>query len=196
MRRVAAVVLAAGASTRLGEAKQLVIVDKETLLERAVRATHEAGCSPAVVVLGASADAIRAACSLGDAQIVVNEDWASGMGSSVGAGVRALGAVDGCVVMTCDMPAVTAEHLRALMETGEVKASAYAGRRGVPAYFPAAMFPALGNLQGDAGARELLRTAACVELAGGEQDVDTAEDLERVRRMFQVVSTDTRSCES
>jgi CTP:molybdopterin cytidylyltransferase MocA len=92
--------------------------------------------------------------------------------------------VDGVVLMTCDQPAVTAEHLRALMAGDEVTGSAYAGRRGVPAYFPASSFAELMELQGDAGARELLRAAATVELAGGELDVDTAADLDEAKRGF------------
>ncbi len=181
---IAAVVLAAGASTRLGEPKQLVRLGGESLLERAVRVAREAGCSPVVVVLGASAGMIRSTCDLGDARVVVNEDWASGMGSSVAVGVSGLQGVDGCVVMTCDMPAVTASHLRSLMAADEVTASAYAGRRGVPAYFPASAFAALRELRGDAGARELLKEARCVELVGGELDVDTVGDLERVRELL------------
>ena len=181
---VAAMVLAAGASTRLGEPKQLVMLGGETLLERAVRVAREAGCLPVVVVLGASARLIQAGCELGDAVVVVNEDWTEGMGSSVRAGARALTDVDGCVVLTCDMPAVTAAHLRELMTSGEVTASAYVGRRGVPAYFPAGSFASLMELHGDAGARELLRSARSVELIGGELDVDTMTDLESVRDLF------------
>jgi molybdenum cofactor cytidylyltransferase len=180
---VAAVVLAAGASTRLSEAKQLVRFGSENLLERAVRVARDAECSP-VVVLGASAAEIQARCALGDAVVVVNEDWAEGMGSSVRVGVGALRDVDGCIVMTCDMPAVTAAHLRALMDSGEATASRYAGRRGVPAYFPVSIFPSLMELHGDVGARDLLRSARCVELAGGELDVDTVEDVERARAFF------------
>jgi molybdenum cofactor cytidylyltransferase len=179
----AAVVLAAGASTRLGSPKQLVRLGSENLLERAVRVAREVGCSPVVVVLGASADLIQAECALGDALIVVNGDWASGMGSSIAAGVRALGEVDGCLVMTCDMPAVNSVHLRELTASGEVSASYYTGRRGVPAYFPAASFGELMELRGDAGARELLLLAHSVELVRGEVDVDTVSDLERVRGM-------------
>jgi molybdenum cofactor cytidylyltransferase len=179
----AAVVLAAGASTRLGSPKQLVRLGSENLLERAVRVAREAGCSPVVVVLGASADLIQAECALGDALIVVNGEWASGMGSSVAAGVRALGEVDGCLVMTCDMPAVSSVHLRELAASGEVSASYYAGRRGVPAYFPAASFGELMELRGDAGAREVLFLARSVELVRGEVDLDTVSDLERVRGM-------------
>ena len=184
----AAVVLAAGASARLGEPKQLAMVGGERLLERAVRVAREAGCAPVVAVLGARAEEIRAACGLGDALVVVNEGWGEGMGSSVRVGVgavcEAVHDAGGAVVMTCDQPAVTAEHLLVLMATGEATASGYAGRRGVPAYFPAEMFGALMELKGDAGARELLREARVVELTGGELDVDTAEGLTEARRVF------------
>lgn len=183
--KTAAVVLAAGASRRLGELKQLVRLDGETLVERAVRVCREAGCEPVVVVLGASADLVREQCALGDALVVVNEEWAEGMGASVRVGVRALtGDVGGCVITTCDQPAVTAQHLRDLMASGEVTASEYAGRRGVPAYFPAAMFAVLMGLRGDAGAREMLKQARAVKLAGGELDVDTVHDLERAQELF------------
>jgi molybdenum cofactor cytidylyltransferase len=181
---IAAVVLAAGASSRLGELKQLVMLGGETLLERAVRVAREAGCLPVIVVLGASARLIQADCKLGDAVVVVNEDWTEGMGSSVRAGVGALTDVDGCVVLTCDQPMVTSAHLRELVTSGEVTASAYVGRRGVPAYFPAGSFASLMELRGDAGARELLRSARSVELLGGELDVDTMTDLESVRDLF------------
>jgi len=180
---IAAVVLAAGASSRLGSPKQLAMLGTETLLERAVRVAREAECWP-VIVLGASAVLIQERCSLDEAQIVVNEDWASGMGSSIGCGVKAVGNADGVVVMTCDMPAVSSAHLRSLIDCGEVAASGYAGRRGVPAYFPAAFFSELMKLRGDAGARELLRQARVVELADGELDVDTAAELQMVQRLL------------
>jgi CTP:molybdopterin cytidylyltransferase MocA len=83
------------------------------------------------------------------------------------------------------MPAVSPEHLRKLMTADEVTASFYAGRRGVPAYFPRAMFERLMELRGDAGAREMLKNASAVELAGGEMDVDTAEDLANARETFE-----------
>ena len=181
----AAIVLAAGASTRLGKPKQLVRLGGETLLERAVRVAGEAGCSPVVVVLGASAAAILSSCELGEARVIVNADWEEGMAASIACGVAAVeGEVDGAVVMACDQPAVTEAHLRALMAAGDMTASAYAGRRGVPAYFPAACFEDLMELRGDVGAREMLKTAAVVELPSGELDVDRVEDLARVRALF------------
>jgi molybdenum cofactor cytidylyltransferase len=180
---IAAVVLAAGGSSRLGEPKQLVRLGGENLLERAVRVAREAGCGPVVVVLGASAELIRSRCSLGDARVLVNEGWEEGMASSIRLGVGALSGVDGCVVMTCDQPAVTAGHLTRLIGA-EVKASRYAGRNGIPAYFPAAVFGDLMGLRGDMGARELLAGVGFVELEGGELDVDTVGDLVRVRELF------------
>ena len=184
--RIAGMVLAAGASTRLGEPKQLVRLGGESLLERAVRVAREAGCSPVIVVLGARAELIRAECDLVDVVVVVNDNWAEGMGSSIRVGVEALsGDVDGCVVMTCDMPAVNVAHLRSVMALDEVTASFYAERRGVPAYFPQRAFPLLIELRGDAGARDLLRSVQSVELIGGELDVDTVEDLARVRELFR-----------
>lgn len=186
--KTAGIVLAAGASTRLGEPKQMLRVGGETLLDRAVRVAEEAGLSPMVVVLGAGAKGIAASCDLRRTWVVVHAGWAEGMGSSVRAGIElteGFGEVDGAVVMTCDMPGVTAGHLRRLLGMpGEVVASRYGGRTGVPAYFPRASFAELLRLRGDAGARELLRGATTVELEGGEMDVDTAADAERVRAVF------------
>ena len=180
----AAVVLAAGGSARLGESKQLVMVGGETLVDRAVRAAREAGCEPVVVVLGAEAERIRERCNLTGSVVVVNEAWEEGMASSIRVGVDAAGGADGVLLMTCDQPAVTAVHLLAVMAAGEVTASAYAGRRGVPAYFPASSFPALLALRGDVGARELLLEAATVDLVGGDLDVDTDAERDAAVKLF------------
>jgi molybdenum cofactor cytidylyltransferase len=181
---IAAIVLAAGASTRLGQPKQLVEIGGETLLQRAVRTAREAGCDPVVVVLGAAAEQILKRCDLSDAIVAMNSEWQQGMASSVRAGLAATSGAEGVVLTTCDQPAVTAAHLRALMATDSVTASAYAGRRGVPAYFPAALFAELMRLRGDAGARDLLHEAATVDLAGGELDVDTVLDLDKAKMLF------------
>lgn len=182
---VAAIVLAAGASRRLGFPKQLIRLGGETLVERAVRLSREAGCQPVVLVLGASADEIKKVCAFEDAAIVVNEEWAEGMATSIAAGVRTLGPeVEGCLVTTCDMPAVTTLHLRKLMNMGEVMASAYAGGHAVPAYFPRRHFTALIELRGDTGARTLLKEAASIALEGGDLDIDTLEDVGRARELY------------
>ena len=142
--KVAGIVLAAGASRRLGEPKQLVFLRGETLLERAARVAREAGLDPVYIVFGVVVsgghDVDFGVGKLDGCTPLVNEGAAEGMASSIRVGVGAAGedGVDGVVVMACDQPAVSAGHLRELMAGGgEVVASEYAGRRGVPAYFPA-----------------------------------------------------------
>lgn len=185
---IPAVVLAAGASRRLGSPKQLEMLGDETLLERTVRVAREAGCSPIIVVLGAEHVQVMRNSVLGDIVPIINDQWEEGMGSSIRLGVRACGfvakAAEGVVVMTCDQPAVTANHLRLLMARQEVKASRYEGRNGVPAFFPKKYFEELMVLGGDVGARDLLGSARFVELESGELDVDTAVDLKRARELF------------
>jgi molybdenum cofactor cytidylyltransferase len=182
------VVLAAGASTRLGEPKQLVMLGGETLLERAVRIAREAQCLPVVVVIGADYLQVVGNTTLGDVVTVINDEWQEGMASSIRLGVRSLGVVakdaEGVLLMTCDQPAVTVKHLVRLITKAEVNASRYAGKNGVPAFFPKKYFGKLMELKGDVGARELLAEARYEELENGELDVDTMKDLERARELF------------
>jgi molybdenum cofactor cytidylyltransferase len=185
---IPAVVLAAGGSSRLGSPKQLVRLGGENLLERSVRVAREAGCSPVVVVVGAEYAQVLGNSVLGGVVTVINDKWEEGMASSIRLGVGALKFcardAEGVVLMTCDQPAVTVKHMGRLMTRREVKASRYAGRNGIPAFFPEKEFDKLMALTGDKGARELLAEARYEELENGELDVDTLEDLERARGMF------------
>lgn len=188
---VAAIIVAAGASNRLGQPKQLVLIDEEPLLQRAVRCALEAGAMPVFVVLGAHREVIQSAIDFGVATVLVNDDWEEGMASSIRAGVGAVdtgvGGSAGVLLMTCDQPRVTAEHLREMIEQfdalpGTVPiASIYAGVRGAPAIFPRAMFADLLALRGDRGARGLFTKASLpvveIQLEGGEVDIDRPEDL-------------------
>ena len=186
---IPAVILAAGASTRLGSPKQLAMLGDETLLQRAIRVAREAGCAPLIVVLGAEATRVLLDGLPDDTVPVINEQWEEGMASSIRLGVRACGIIakgaEGVVLMTCDQPAVTSKHLQWLMLRVEIKASRYAGRNGVPAFFPKKSFNTLMALEGDAGARALLENARYEELEGGDLDVDTEEDLARAREIVR-----------
>jgi CTP:molybdopterin cytidylyltransferase MocA len=187
------IVLAAGASRRLGEPKQLVKVDGETLLERTLRVVREAGLEAVYVVLGANAERIEAAVDLSSVFVVVNADWESGLATSIHAGVQAAGSeADGVMLLVCDQPRLSVGHLCRLIEKFErqngavIVASEYAGMVGIPAVFPAGWFPALLSLEGDSGARKILREASdsvlTVDFDGGEVDVDTPADVEALGR--------------
>lgn len=182
---IAAVVLAAGASTRLGKPKQLAAIGGETLLERAVRTAREAGLSP-VVVVAQDAGLVEKLQAHG-AQVLLNRKYYEGMSTSIHTGVRWVGGMkaDGVVLMTCDQPAVTASHLRELCAEPELIAgSGYAGIIGIPAYFPCSRFDELMKLSGDTGARALLRGARAVNSEELALDIDTEDDLKRARELF------------
>jgi molybdenum cofactor cytidylyltransferase len=193
MNSVAAVIIAAGSSSRLGQPKQLLVLNGEALLQRAICNAHEAGASPVIVVLGAHREQIQSEVDFSKAGIVVNRGWEEGMASSIRAGVDELQKapdVPGVLLMLCDQPAVTAEHLGRMISAfrqnpANAIASVYSGKRGIPAIFPREAFPDLLALRGDQGARGLLsapsRTVTEIALDGGELDIDRPEDLARLQ---------------
>jgi len=191
------VVLAAGASRRLGRPKQTLVLGGETLAERAVRVAFEAELSPVIVVLRGE-DEMSARLLERGCVVVMNEQAEEGMAASIRCGVeraRETG-VDGVVVMACDQVRLRAEHLRALVgDGGRVAGSEYAGKVGIPSYFPAASFGELLALQGDVGARGLLRGCAAVVDEGLALDVDTEADVLRGRRALSPARTGrAKSC--
>ena len=193
---VPAILLAAGASMRLGQPKQLLRLAAfggKTLLDHAVSLAREAGLAPIFVVLGAHAEKIILECDLVDCILIRNQAWAEGMASSLRVGVEAVlenaPAASGAMVLLCDQPGLSAEHLVHLLDAqaldgNRIVASHYAGRTGVPAIFPRASFPALMELQGDQGARGLLQNSgtnvAAIDFSGGELDLDSPDDVQRL----------------
>jgi CTP:molybdopterin cytidylyltransferase MocA len=182
-----ALVLAAGASTRLGRPKQLVEIDGEPLLRRIVRALLATAPADLVVVLGHEAARMRGALAGLPLRSVVVADSFHGMSASLRAGIVALDAsCAGALVTLTDQPALDAAHLVAMRDAWRIAptravGSAYAGILGVPALLPRAWFADLGKLQGDIGARELLRARRdeVIALAAPAlaRDLDTPADL-------------------
>lgn len=192
-QHVAAIILAAGASRRFGRLKQLATINHETLLEHCIRLAYRGGCRPIVVVLGCCAEQIQDGVVLDGCVVVRNEHWYRGIGTSIAAGVRVLEGVIGALVLTCDMPLVTSEHIFLLCEAGVLSGSEYEKQIGVPAYFPLQWFASLLALKGDTGAKHLLSSARLIPLANGHLDVDTTADLARVRAQLRRIDQSERS---
>lgn len=189
----ALLLLAAGASARLGQPKQLLPYQGRTLLRRAAETAAATGCRPLVLVTGAAHEALLPQVAGLPFVVAHNAQWAEGMGSSVRAGMAALDAAypplgaqvrpAAVLLLLCDQPLLTAAHLRELLrvqrETGRAAvASAYAGTVGVPVAFGPALFGRLRALSGAGGARALLASLPPAELASiafadGAVDVDT-----------------------
>jgi CTP:molybdopterin cytidylyltransferase MocA len=177
---VAGLVLAAGGGRRYGAPKALVRYGDMLLVERAVRVVRDGGCAPIVVVLGAGADRVRAEAVLDGVTAVGNPDWATGMGSSLRVGLRALGRTGAvaAVVQLVDTPGVTAAAVRLFVELAapDVLARAsYGGLPGHPVLLGRSHWPQIAERAvGDRGAREYLaenaarvRTIPCDAVADG-----------------------------
>ena len=190
---IAAIVLAAGGASRFGSAKQLAELDGVPLLEHAIRAVEAVpAIGRIVVVLGARADEIRAGVDFGSAEVVVCEDWDSGQAASLRCGVAAVADDADAVVLTLgDMPRITPQVIARFADLAR-RYGAHTRARGMfdgapghPVALGSAYFDDVMALQGDVGARDVLKRIGaygieCGELCSGI-DIDTPEALEDLR---------------
>ena len=185
---VGLIILAAGASTRLGTPKQLLPFRGRSLLVHAYETALASVCRPVIVVVGAQAQRMRTVMQDLPAQVVENAAWSEGMGSSIRAGMAAAQdykGLEAVVLMVCDQPLLTPQVIDSLVQTHratgkDIVASHYADTVGVPALFGASLFHELSELSGTEGAKRLLArypdAVASVPFAGGSVDIDTAQD--------------------
>lgn len=191
-----AVILAAGASTRMGTPKQLLEFEGRPLLVRAVEAALASPAWPVVVVLGAHAEKIRPALARLPVLTTENPAWTEGMASSIRAGVTTLQQfsrhLDAALIALCDQPAFSADTIAQLVaaqrSTGRsIVAARYAGRQGAPAVFLREHFDALAHLTGEEGARTLLNgdpaRVAAVDLPALGVDLDTPADFAALNKI-------------
>ncbi|HTY57638.1 MAG TPA: nucleotidyltransferase family protein [Bacteroidota bacterium] len=184
---VAAVLLAAGASTRLGSPKQLVHTHGESLLRRTARRLSASHASEVCVVLGYNAAGMEGQLAGLPLRVTINPLWREGIGSSIRHGIASLApGTDGALIVVCDQPRISTEHLDALIDAfahapDRPVASGYGGSAGVPALFPRSLFPELLLLHGDRGAKSVLLAHAgaltTLPWPDGAFDVDAEPDL-------------------
>ncbi len=185
--RVAAVVLAAGSSSRMGENKLLLEIGGEPLVRRAVRAALAAGLDPVIAVLGHEAEGVAGALAGLPCATVVNPHYAEGVRASLQVGVaRAAGEADALVVVLADMPYVTAAMLAALVaryrESGApLVVSRYGEVEAPPMLYQRALYPELLAMAGEGCGKQVVRrhraeAAAVSWPEAALRDIDVAED--------------------
>jgi molybdenum cofactor cytidylyltransferase len=199
-RRPSALVLAAGASSRFPGTKQLALIGRRTLVERAVDLIPQTQVRETVVVLGHDAEAVgKAIHEMKGVRVVVNPHYRAGIGTSIGAGISALAKdTHGAMLLLADQPFVTLSLLRRMLRVFEA-----AGSRGrivaatdgdlvaPPVIFSREYFRELEDLRGDEGARSVIErhpTSLYRVRVGSKavlRDVDTGEDLEAARRLLE-----------
>lgn len=196
MDDIGVVVLAAGASSRLGKPKQLLEFQGKPLLQHVLDQIRPVSFASYVLVLGAGAGGIRNAIDPGNFDVAINENWTEGIAGSIRKGVEhSLAAhpdLDHLLFLLSDQPFVSNQLIRDLahthMQSGKkITACRYGGTTGVPAIFSKSVFPDLLSLRGDRGANRLIKQyrdeVAVVPFELGSIDVDTPEDYRELNRL-------------
>lgn len=192
-KRIGAVILAAGGSSRFGQPKQLISFRGKSLVRRIIDAACEAGCSPIVVVIRSEDEKFHPELDRAGVVIAQNHQWPRGIGSSIRCGIQGLTNsspdVEASVLLVCDQPAVDSrviQRLIALRETTgkSIVASSYGDTLGVPALFTRSIFEELLSLGDKAGAKSIVlrsrERVASLSFPEGEIDIDTWEDWEKL----------------
>ena len=190
---IAIIILAAGASTRMGRPKQLLPYQGSSLLRHTIENAVASVCKPIVVVLGANAENIRSQISESDIKIVENPDWHLGMSSSIRRGISSIITdyqnIDAVVITVCDQPFISADIINNLVSKyyntkKPIIACEYANTLGVPVLFNQSFFSKLANLTEDVGAKKLIKNhyheVFSIPFPLGAIDIDTPDDYQQI----------------
>lgn len=190
MRSIVALVMAAGSASRFGSCKSVVDIGGTTPLQKVVDTLTAVGIDDIRVISGAwhraIADALPANTSLH-----YNPNWQNGLGSSIAFGANTVSDGDGILIVLADQIALQLSDLKDLLDCFDGQHSVcahYSGKRGVPAIFAQQHWPALRQLSGDSGAKQLLHddtAIVAVELPNAAVDIDTQQQLEMFRAQQQ-----------
>lgn len=187
--KIAIIILAAGRSARLGSPKQLLSYRGKTLLQHSIDTALESQASPVIVVLGSGKETIEKELEQKQIIILENTAWESGMASSISCGINKLNTIapdsEAAILMVCDQPYVSATLLNDLinkhLESGQsIIASSYENTLGTPALFHKSLFSELSALEGENGAKSLIKKysqqTGFVSFDQGSIDIDTREN--------------------
>ena len=192
-RQIAAVVLAAGLSTRMGRNKLLVDIHGQPLVRRVIRTIEASRARPVIVVTGHDREAVGAALAGTEAAIVHNAAYRDGLSTSLRTGISGVEHCDAAIILLADMPAVSSsliDRMLAAYDPANGRAICVAtrhGRRGNPVLFDRKYFPDLMAISGDIGARNVIARHAqlvCEVEADDDApmiDLDTPDDVQRFR---------------
>ncbi len=193
MQNIAIIILAAGSSSRLGQPKQLLIYQSQSLLQRIVSNVQNVPNVLHAIVIGAKKEVIEEELLNTDITIIFNENWEQGIASSIKAGLTAMmemnSALEGCLFVVCDQPYITTELLREIItvhtQSGKgIVAAAYADTVGTPVFFSKKYFNDLLLLSNEEGAKKVIHQhlydLASVPFLNGEIDIDTQEDYKKL----------------
>lgn len=188
MMKNAVIILAAGNSSRLGAAKQLLRFNNNSLLGHTVAVASALDNTLVIVVTGAEHDRLLPELNNPNIAVCNNHNWMNGMGSSVSAGVtyasQQLPELQTCILLVCDQPFLSAQLLTRLIATQEMTGKGIVGSQyedtvGTPVLFTTAYFDALRALSGEQGARTILKKysqdLAIVPFEQGSIDIDTPQ---------------------
>ena len=186
-----AVILAAGSSSRMGQSKQLLKIKSESLLRRTIKTVVDSDVDQVVVVLGSNQQTHQKEIVDLPIQIIYNEKWEKGMGSSIKSGVKFVKdnfqRCESILFAVCDQPRLTADHLKKIIqafhsENKSIIASHYSNSPCVPALFDRSMFEKLLKIDDQHGAKKIIqdysKSAHLLDFPGGEVDLDTPNDWE------------------
>ncbi|WP_353929732.1 nucleotidyltransferase family protein [Okeanomitos corallinicola TIOX110] len=191
---VGIIILAAGASTRMGSPKQLLYYQGENLVNRTIKNVIASVCNPVILVLGANAENIRNHIHETAIKILENPDWQLGMSSSIKYGITEITEnypdLEAVVITVCDQPFLTVEIINNLVTSYHstnkpIIACKYADTLGVPVLFNKNYFLKLANLTQDMGARKIIKTytedVLSIPFPLGAIDIDTPQDYQQLQ---------------
>jgi len=188
------VVLAAGSSSRLGQPKQLLEFQGQTLIKRITQIAINAVGKPVVVILGANCSLIHSQIAHLPVHVVYNPDWSQGMASSIRKGLMAMlyysPDTEGVIFAVCDQPYITPDLFVEIISLGDksskpIVACQYNNILGTPVLFKKEFFDVLLALKDNDGARKIIRghpeSTEAISFPLGIFDVDTMQDYDTLQ---------------